>query len=96
MYLHCGKKTHKNKGSLPNEDKLLMRVPNKMVDVFLSPTIALVVTQNSPLLQSVASESYTVEMWAKLFLQAENKHKVLECRIHAESGDRECREDFRE
>ena len=55
MNLHCEKKTHKNKGYLPDEDTLLVHVPNKLADVFLSLTIALMVVQSSHLLQSVLS-----------------------------------------
>ena len=76
MDLHCKKKTHQKKCSLSDEDKLLVCVPNKFTYVFSSPTISLVVAQESALLKSVALESYAVETWAKLFLQAENEHKA--------------------
>ena len=46
MDLHCKNKTHQNKCSLPDEDKLLVRVPNKVTDVFSSLTISLVVAQD--------------------------------------------------
>ena len=76
MDLYCVNEIHKNKPSLPDKDALLVRVLNKLTDVFSSLSIKLVITTSSHLLKLVADESYSVEMWAKWFLHAENDFKL--------------------